>query len=330
MPDRAIYRKSAASASRGRVFLSLIFLAVLAGGSAALAAADYPLETDAVVIRDPFVLPHEGVYYLYGTGRPGGRQGFYVYESRDLRHWKKPVPVFLPDAEFPMDRDFWAPEVRHYQGRFYLFGTAAKAPPVRGTWVLVSDQPAGPFRPHTGQSLTPEDRQCLDGTLYIDPEGRPWMVFCHEWTQVDNGEMQAVRLSKDLRARVGAPVLLFHASDAPWVNSIRPGKKKFVTDGPWLRRLSNGQLLMLWSSFTKPGNYAVGMARSRSGAVTGPWEHAPDPLFEENGGHPMLFRTFDGQLMLALHQPNDGGPAHPRFLEVRETGFGIEIITPES
>lgn len=44
---------------------------------------------------------------------------------------------------------------------------------------------------------------------------------------------------------------------------------------------------MLWSSFHK-GEYAIGLARSESGRITGPWTHRAEPVLV-GGGHPSLF-----------------------------------------
>jgi hypothetical protein len=53
---------------------------------------------------------------------------------------------------------------------------------------------------------------------------------------------------------------LFRASEAPWVRPYQPGN--FVTDGPFLHRTKAGKLLMIWSSFRKGGDYAIGVAES--------------------------------------------------------------------
>jgi hypothetical protein len=74
---------------------------------------------------------------------------------------------------------------------------------------------------------------------------------------------------------------------------------------------------MLWSSFGE-GGYNLGVARSTSGKVTGPWEHDAEPLYRGDGGHAMIFRTFDGRMMLALHAPNGGGKERARFLPIAE------------
>ncbi len=58
---------------------------------------------------------------------------------------------------------------------------------------------------------------------------------------------------------------------------------------------------MIWSSFTKAGKYAIGVARSESGELSGPWKHDPEPLNTDDGGHAMLFRDFSGQLRISYH-----------------------------
>src|SRR5512133_3435133 len=73
----------------------------------------------------------------------------------------------------------------------------------RGTRVLASDVPTGPYRAHSPGPLTPRDGECLDGTLHVAGDGSPWLAFCHEWVQVLDGEICAVRLSADLSGSVG-------------------------------------------------------------------------------------------------------------------------------
>ena len=174
--------------------------------------------------------------------------------------------------------------------------------------------------------MTPRDWECLDGTLFIDKAGKPWMVFCHEWVQVGDGEMCAVMLSDDLKTPVGQPALLFRASEAPWVVEIGKKPRGRVTDGPFLHRMSDGTLLMLWSSFGK-GGYKLAVARSESGQITGPWKHESKPIYENDGGHGMIFRTFEGKLVLVLHQPNHGPDERPRLFTVQEKGHTL-IISP--
>jgi arabinan endo-1,5-alpha-L-arabinosidase len=282
-------------------------------------------------IRDPFVLPimTEKQYYLYGTtgseAWTNSAQGIDYYTSANLQDWEGPFPAFRPPTGFWADRNFWAPEVHAYRGRYYMFITFKAEGVCRGTQILAADSPQGPFLPISDRPVTPRDWECLDGTLFVDANDQPWIVFCHEWVQVGDGEVCALRLSDDLKSAVGEPHLLFHASEAAWAQEINSkGRKGFVTDGPWLHRLINGELIMLWSSFGT-GGYTVGAAKSASGEIFGSWEQLPEPLYAGDGGHCMVFRTFEGQLLLAYHRPNPSPDERPYFVSVQEKGSALEI-----
>ena len=287
------------------------------------------MENSVINIRDPFILPYNGRYYLYGTRAAtcwGPADGFDVYTGTDLENWDGPHIVFEKDAEFWADRNYWAPEVYLYQGSFFMFASFKSADRRRGTQILKALSPLGPFVPHSDGPVTPPDWECLDGTLYIDQQGKPYMVFCHEWVQVKDGQVCAVELSADLRRAAGEPFLMFQATDAPWVKSVR-GEGNFVTDGPFLHRLQNGRLTMIWSSMCSSG-YAIGLACSASDEINGRWAQLEQPLFSANGGHGMLFRTCDNRLMLALHEPNVNLAERPVFIEMRETDNRIGRAEP--
>jgi len=297
--------------------------------------------TADIQIRDPFILPVPPYYYLYGTTDPDAwgthAEGFDCYRSADLQHWEGPLPVFRPAADFWGTQNFWAPEVHAYGGRYYLLASFKAAQRYRGTHILVADQPAGPFQPLMPGPSTPPNWECLDGTLFVDEQRQPWLVFCQEWVQVHNGAIFALRLSEDLKQPAGRPVYLFSASEAAWVKPFFPHPPRsdhaaetvppfpcYVTDGPWLHRTAAGELLMLWSSGGYAG-YALGVARSLSGQVTGPWAQEDAPLFGQDGGHGMLFRTFSGQLTLALHAPNQTPLERARFIPMEETAAGLRL-----
>ena len=274
-------------------------------------------------IRDPFVLVHEGAYYLYGTRGAtcwGPADGFDVYVSRDLEDWDGPHVCFHNDGSFWADRNYWAPEVYFYQGAFYMFASFKAEGVKRGTAVLKADSPLGPFRPHSDGCVTPRAWECLDGTLYVSKAGVPYMVFCHEWVQAGDGEVYAIELTPDLRAPVGEPFLLFRASDAPWCKVMHhsSGVEGCVTDGPFFWRTADGTLLCLWASFSQ-GGYTEGVAVSSNGEIDGVFTQV-DPLFMDDGGHGMVFRGLDGQLYLTLHSPNAHLAERPFFHPIEEAG----------
>lgn len=274
-------------------------------------------------IRDPFVLVHEGKYYLYGTRGAtcwGEATGFDVYVGTDLDNWSEPVACFENDGSFWADRNYWAPEVHAYRGKFYMFASFKREGVRRGTAILRADSPMGPFVPHSKGCITPSDWECLDGTFYLSPDGKPYMVFCHEWVQAGDGEVCVVELTEDLSAPAGEPRLLFRASEASWcqVKHHSSGVSGCVTDGPFLWRTTDGTLLCLWASFSE-GGYTEAVARSDNGDVTGRFTQI-EPLFMDDGGHGMVFRGLDGQLYLTLHTPNEHLLERPRFYPIRDAG----------
>jgi arabinan endo-1,5-alpha-L-arabinosidase len=295
------------------------------------------MKASDIQMRDPFVLPvaGEGRYYLFGTTDPdcwrGPGIGFDVYVGRGLDEWEGPFPAFRPESGFWGQKNFWAPEAHRYRGRYYLFASFIAEGRRRGTQALAADRPEGPYRPHSAAALTPAEWECLDGTLFVDEGGKPWLVFCHEWVQVGDGEVCALPLSEDLCEASGSPVLLFRGSEAPWTRphrrrdrSVDPRSR--VTDGPFLYRHSSGSLLMLWSSFSDSG-YAIGIASSESGELAGPWVQDDRPLLDADAGHGMLFRSFEGSLYLALHSPNESPRERPIFIELAETARGLGLAS---
>ncbi len=277
-------------------------------------------QLNQIHIRDPFVYTDSksGQYYMYGTmgatAWEGKAIGFDGYRSRDLQNWEGPFPAFRSQEGFWADHHFWAPEVHEYKGAYYMFASFKAEGKCRGTQILQSADPLGPFVPIGKEPITPRDWECLDGTLYVDKDETPWLVFCHEWTQVQNGAICAMPLSSDLLQAVGEPVELFRASDAFWPVE-EEGAGNYVTDGPFLYEAPDGKLLMIWSSHGKDG-YAIGVAISENGNIDGPWSQEPELLFEKNGGHGMLFRTLDEQLLLALHVPNSHPEERPVFFNI--------------
>jgi GH43 family beta-xylosidase len=268
---------------------------------------------------------------------PNGRHAVAAYTSKDLATWTGPTIVFETPAEWWADRSIWAPEMHAYNGKYYLFLTfdsTHKFPEQWRDWlprvkrasqVLVADSPMGPFVPFANKPTLPEDMMTLDGTLFVE-DGTPYMVFCHEWVQIKDGTVEYIQLTPDLSATVGEPKRLFHGSDAPWAKKSEQ-HGNYVTDGPWLHRTASGKLLILWSSFSATG-YTVGIASSESGKLAGPWKQNPNALFAADGGHPMLFRAFDGRLMMALHQPNRTSNEREVFIELEERGDTLVIKQP--
>ena len=291
--------------------------------------AEAAITDTGVKVRDPFVLEHEGTYYMYGTGLMW--DGYGCVTGEDLLSWSDPMRVYTPEGDCDGEGDWWAPECHEYKGSFYLFATyRSAATGKRGVGIFRAADPLGPFEIITNGHVTPKDRDAIDGTLYVDEDGQPWMIYVGEWTSNEDGvgNMMAAKLSDDLTAFVSDPILLFRASDA------RKGGGN-ITDGPFLYKTKSGRLIMLWSNISEKNGYYVKIAYSSNGRPDGKWRQQPGELYKktdehDDGGHGMLFTRPDGTLTLALHSPNWGSEENPTTaLFVPVDDIGCTLVTRE-
>ena len=171
----------------------------------------------------------------------------------------------------------------------------------------------------------------LDATLWVDKDGKPYMVYCHEWLQNRNGTVEKIELKPDFSGTVGERTILFRASDSPWSRentddgSVRPN---MVTDGPFLFKTTKGKLGMLWTSWVRD-IYTQGVAYSQSGTLDGPWVQEPEPITPPNFGHGMIFRTFDGRLLMSVHshkkEAQDRTIRRPCFFTLSNKGSKLKL-----
>jgi len=273
-------------------------------------------------IRDPFILADSGKYYLFeshfkNNGFDDSERGVFMRESTNLRNWSEPKMVMLLPKELDCSA-VWAPEVHKYNGAYWMFVTLTQGTNARGTWVFKASSPWDRFHPVKEGPIPPRERMTLDGTLYVE-DGKPYMVFCHEWCQTGNGTIEYAPLKADLTGFTAEPRVLLDAKSA------MKGAGN-VTDGPFFwRSEKSGKLYMIWSNFLEGKGYAVFIRQSESGKIAGPWTK-DRVLYDGNGGHAMIFRDFDGKLHLALHQPNDGPKERLRLFELIDDGEELTLV----
>lgn len=323
--------------------LALSSCAGMPAANSELTTAAAPLLLPQMQLHDPFIVADDETqaYYLFTRNEAAmtgdTRLGTMVYTSRDLKHWTRPKLVFtLPRGNWA-NGGSWAPEVHRFGGRWYLLSTfhneamplpapagSKRSPYRRGTLVAVSDSLDGPYTLiNDGEPVVPAASMTLDGTLHVDADGQAWFVYAHEWLQTTVGTIEAMPVGPDFKP-AGKPRLLFRADAADWARGQKQvqGDSVWVTDGPELFRTGSGTLLMLWSSYGERG-YVQALARSTTGRIEGPWEQL-GPLVRRDSGHGMLFRAFDGRLMMVLHRPFTH--ALGKLYEMRDDGERVTVV----
>ena len=286
------------------------------------------LKTEDIRIRDPFVLVHDGCYYLYGSIDEYTGKVLRVHKSYDLENWEEPKIIYTLEDDSWAKENLWAPEVHKYNGKFYLFVSIKGKHGLRGTEISVSDSPEGPFIPIKNGPATPINQSCIDGTLYVE-DGRPYIVYSHDWpdcydAETDEyiGEIVALELSPDLTHALGEPFLLFTSKQVPLSRAnpnrfIRNDKPttRYGSDGPFIVKLSDGRICLLWSPMLDK-NYVVLGAVADS--IRSEWTHIEPELFDENGGHPMVFTALDGKQYMSIHCPEKSQLERAKFVPLCE------------
>ncbi len=293
---------------------------------------------DSILLSDPAILADKATstYYMTGTGG-------LLWKSKDLARWTGPYVVAKTDPESWMGPHpmIWAAELHQYKGRYYYFATFTNRDVVidtvkgnvihrRACQVLVSDKPDGPYVPMKDKTYLPADIPTLDGTFWVDTDGKPYMIYCEEWLINWNGTMEKIELKPDLSGTVGKRKIMFFAFDSPWSKDKQPGGRIIpnkVTDGPYLFKTQTGKLGMIWTSWVL-SDYTQGVAYSESGTLDGPWVQEEDPVTPPNFGHGMLFHTFEGKLLMSvhIHKIIEGRIVRvPHLFEVDDSGDKIVV-----
>lgn len=327
---------------RTTLFLSLLLLAgnmlFAQPGQKPEVKKNIPL--DSIRLSDPCILADKktNMYYMTGTGG-------LLWKSPDLKLWEGPFEVAKTDPNSWMGPKpmIWAAELHTYKDKYYYFATFTNQAVMidtvgtnvierRASHILVSDKPDGPYVPMKDPTYLPANMPTLDGTFWVDTDGKPYMVYCYEWLQNNNGTIEKIELKPDLSGSVGEGKLMFRASESPWSREKLDGKvgPNRVTDGPWLFHTGTGRLGMIWTSWIYDV-YTQGVVYSESGTLDGPWIQEKDPITPPNFGHGMMFQTFDGQWLMSVHSHksiNGHFVRIPHLFEIDLSGDKLVIGKP--
>jgi beta-xylosidase len=239
-----------------------------------------PIDID---VADPFVLTHDGTYYLYGTS---ARDGYKVWSSKDLVHWTAHGYCFRRNAN-TWGRDlFWAPSALYRDGKFYLYyscrGRVAPGQNSHRICVAVADSPLGPFK-EARTPLFDIGQATIDAHPFVDDDGKGYIYYSldHAENRTADGknisELYVLPLAPDLLSVPEAAKPTFCSRpDTAWEGSE-------WNEAPYVFKYDDTYVLMYSARGFFDPRYSVGYATARS--PLGPWTKAPE--------NPVLRRTDD-------------------------------------
>ena len=213
-------------------------------------------------IPDPFVVPLDGVYFMFASEETFYGPNVPLMVSDSLTSWSGPNLDALPVLPKWAGPGFtWSPDVRYVDGRWVMWFNAAVASAGFGgtkcIGVATSTSVIGPY-----VSKAPEPLVCqldqlgsIDPRSFIDQQGHLWLL----WKSDDNADLAASthstiyaqRLSADGLHLMGQPTALLTA-DQTWEGRIVEAPDMVHAGGhDWLFFSGN------W--FNQP-SYAIGLA----------------------------------------------------------------------
>jgi beta-xylosidase len=266
---------------------SSFVLALLLVCSAARAQADTYANPLDVQIADPFVLKHDGTYYLYGTHKT--EAGYHVWTSRDLVNWRTHDWAYRESRESWGRRAFWAPEVFEHKGRFYLHGSAKARTGVHRIILAESDSPLGPFKDKLAPWFDDADGGVIDSHVFQDTDGKLYLYYVLDCTDDRCGEIRVRPLNDDLTI----------AGDGRFC--VKPSQEwegKRWNEAPFVIKRGKTYVLMYSANGYMDPWYSVGVATSES--PLGPWKKSDqNPILKRDDvtygtGHHALIDSPDG------------------------------------
>ncbi len=265
---------------------------------------------------DPFILNHEGTYYMYGT--MDADRGIKVYESKDLKNWTGPVGAangfaLVKDDVWGNDK-FWAPEIYYLNNQFYMFFSVEEH-----IAVATSKSPLGPFKQDNKTPLL--ETGAIDTHLFIDDDGRKYLYY----VAFNNGNLiWMCELNDDLLSVKKNTEQFCFVCSQDWEFSKKEPVAN-INEGPFMLK-HNGLYYLAYSAnhFANP-DYGIGYAIA-PGPV-GPWtKYAGNPIVgsDENikgTGHCAFFTDNDKMLNVVYHSHFSPEKVHPRLVHISQCKF---------
>ena len=259
---------------------------------------------------DPYVLKHDGVYYLYGTG---GNDGIKVYQSNNAASWSNAVGATNGYALHKNDvwgeQWFWAPEVYFINDKFYMFYSAEEH-----ISVAESTSPLGPFTQTEAQKkpFHPNIKE-IDTHLFIDDDGKKYLYFVRF---TDGNEIWVAELNDDLYSiKESTLIKCFGSNSTGWENSQLEPRAR-VVEGPFVLKHNELYYLTYSANHYQNPDYGVGYAVSRN--PMGPWtKYSGNPILIRNDkiqgvGHHSFITLSEGCQYIVYHSHNNMTAVQPR------------------
>jgi beta-xylosidase len=272
-----------------------------------------------VFFGDPFILTVGNANYMYGTSSDTGIE---VYKSEDLQNWKGPVGATsgfaLHKSDVYGEKWFWAPEVYHINGKYYMFFSVEEH-----MAIATSNNPEGPFTQKNPSVL--RDYKSIDHHLFVDEDGTKYIYFANF---KDGLEIWGAVLKDDFSAIKEETLTKVLSQSQDWEKSEKE-PVGIVNEGPYVLK-KGGQYYMSYSAnhYASP-DYGIGWAYADE--PLGDWTKSDENPVIQNPdslvgtGHSAFFWDKNDDLHIVYHAHFDTTEVHPRKAYINK----VELVKQE-
>ena len=279
-------------------------------------------------MADPFVLLHEGKYYLYGTTdfnrdkgttEYNGENGIRVFESENLRDWEY-KGMALRKGDTIGEDNFWAPELVYKNGKIYMVYTSDEH-----IAVATAPSPLGPFTQEKKAWLS--ERRTIDGSFFFDDDCKVYLYYVrlYDGVKVFHNTIYGAPMSSDLLSIDEDNEQMLIEAGEPW--ETVDGQ---ISEGPYMLKHNGKYYLTYSANNTRCQDYALGYAVSDS--PLGPFKkYEGNPILHKSDelvgtGHHGFTTSKDGKdLICTYHCHNSKEKFRPRLFCVDKAEFVKDV-----
>lgn len=226
------------------------------------------------MIGDPYILKaSDGKYYIYATSFFEDIElcAFNVWTSNDLESFSKPTICYCKNDRSFGYKDFWAPEVVEYNGKYIMhYSARRKEDDSLRIGVAVSDSPLGPFVDvNYKMPMFETGYAVIDGHVFIDDDGKKYFYYSRDCSEnitnnARESHLYVAELNDDLLSLKTEGVLVSKPEmDYEKANYEYNGQKVYWNEGPFVIKHNGLYHLMYSANYFASRDYCLCCAVSK-------------------------------------------------------------------